>query len=225
MKVLVICDDFWHPGEIVARGLKPLEKEGYELDIVMHARDILTKEMIRGYDVIVNAKSNVFSPANSAPWFDAGLPTMVMPRDFRAYVEEGHGFIALHAGNCYSREKCPDMADLTGNDFIGHPAQCDVTYRAAGNHPVTRGVEAFTVRDEHYILDVFAADAEVFLTGTSDSEAGTQTAGYARRMGRGRFVCLSPGHNCHVLLHPQFRKLMANALDWCGGREREDEAD
>ena len=218
MKVLVICDDFWHPGEIVARGLKPLEKKGYELDVVMYARDILTKEMIREYDVIVNAKSNVFGQANQAPWFDEGLPTMVMPRDFRDYVEEGHGFIALHAGNCYSREKCPDMADLTGNDFLGHPAQCAVTYRPAGDHPITAGVEAFTVRDEHYMLDVFAPDAEVFLQGVSDSEAGTQAAGYARRLGRGRFVCLSPGHNCHVLLHPQFQRLMANALDWCAGK-------
>lgn len=215
MKVLVICNDFWHPGEVVARGLKPLEKKGYELDVVMYARDILTPEMIRGYSVIVNAKSNVFGPANDAPWFDEELPTMVMPRDFRDYVEEGHGFIALHAGNCYSRKNCPDMADLTGNDFIGHPAQCDVTYESAGNHPVMQGVEPFTVRDEHYMLDVFAADAEVFMTGTSDSEAGTQPAGYARSMGRGRFVCLSPGHNCHVLLHPQFQKLMSNALDWC----------
>ena len=218
MKVLVICDDFWHPGEIVARGLKPLEKKGYELDVVMYARDILTKEMIREYDVIVNAKSNVFGQANQAPWFDEGLPTMVMPRDFRDYIEEGHGCIALHAGTCDSREKCPDMADLTGNDFLGHPAQCAVTYQPMGNHPVTAGVEAFTVRDEHYMLDVFAPDAEVFLQGISDSEAGTQAAGYARRLGLGRFVCLSPGHNCHVLLHPQFQRLMANALDWCAGK-------
>jgi len=216
MKVLVICDDFWHPGEIISRGLKPLEKKGYELDVVMYVRDMLTKEMIREYDVIVNAKSNVFGPANKTPWFDETLPTMVMPNDFREYIEEGHGFIALHAGNCYSRERCADMANLTGNDFKGHPAQCDVTCAPKGDHPITKGVNPFVARDEHYMLDVFAEDAEVFLTGTSDSVAGTQAAGYARRMSKGRFVCLSPGHNLHVLLNPEFQKLMANALDWCG---------
>ena len=218
MKVLVICDDFWHPGEIVSRGLKPLEKQGYELDVVMYVRDMLTKEMIREYDVIVNAKGNVFGPANNTPWFDEGLPTMVMPKDFRDYVEEGHGFIALHAGNSFVRERCADMAELTGNSFIGHPAQCDVTYAPVGNHPITKGVEPFVVRDEHYMLDVFAEDIDVFLTGTSDSEAGTQKAGYTRTLGAGRFVCLSPGHNLHVLLNPQFQKLMANALDWCAGK-------
>ena len=218
MKVLVICDDFWHPGEIVSRGLKPLETKGYDLDVVMHPRDMLTPEMIREYEAVVNARGNVFSPANSAPWFDDGLPTMVMPKDFRSYIEEGHGFIALHAGNTYTRAHRADMAELTGNDFIGHPAQCDVIYAPAGSHPITKGVEAFTVRDEHYMLDVFAEDIQVFLTGTSESEAGTQKSGYAREMGKGRFVSLSAGHNLHVLLHPQFQRLMANALDWCAGR-------
>lgn len=214
MKVLVICDDFWHPGEIIARGLKPLEKKGYELDVVMHVRDMLTNEMIREYDVIVNAKSNVFSPANKAPWFEEGL-TAVMPNDFRAYIEEGHGFIALHAGNCFSRKSQADMASITGNDFIGHPPQCDITMEAVGNHPIMKGVNTFVVRDEHYRIDVHADDIDLFMTSTSDSEAGTQKAGYTREIGKGRFCCLTPGHNCAVLLHPEFQKLMQNALDWC----------
>lgn len=214
MKVLVICDDFWHPGEIIARGLKPLEMKGYELDVVMNVRDMLTNEMIREYDVIVNAKSNVFSPSNKAPWFEEGL-TAVMPNDFRAYIEEGHGFIALHAGNCFSRQSQADMAAITGNDFIGHPPQCDITMEMVGDHPITKGVGTFVVRDEHYRIDVHAEDIDLFMTSTSDSEAGTQKAGYTREMGKGRFCCLTPGHNCAVLLHPEFQKLMQNALDWC----------
>lgn len=217
MKVLVICDDFWHPGEIITRGLKPLEELGYELDFVMHARDILTNEMIREYEVVINAKSNVFSPSNKAPWFEEGL-TAVMPKEFRTYIEEGHGFIALHAGNCYSRKNQADMASITGNDFIGHPPQCDIEMKMLGDHPVTRGVSDFVVRDEHYRIDVHAEDIELFMTSTSDSEAGTQAAGYTREMGRGRFCCLTPGHNCAVLLHREYQKLIRNAIDWCAGK-------
>lgn len=217
MKVLVICDDFWHPGEIVARGLKPLEQKGYALDVVMHARDLLYPAMLRDYEVIVNAKGNVFSPANKAPWFEEGV-TQVMPNDFRAYIEEGHGFLALHAGNCYNHERQADMAELVGNDFIGHPPQCDVHLQPVGEHPILRGVEPFTVRDEHYRIDVHAKDADLFLTGTSDTEAATQQAGYTRVMGKGRLCVLTPGHNYNVLLHPQYQKLIQNALDWCAGR-------
>lgn len=217
MKVLVICDDFWHPGEIIARGLKPLEKQGYELDVVMYARDLLYPAMLRDYDVIVNAKSDVFGPANRAPWFDETV-TAVMPNEFRAYIEEGHGFIALHAGNCFSRERQADMASITGNDFIGHPPQCDITMQMVSDHPITKGVNDFVVRDEHYCVDVHAQDIDLFMTSTSDSEAGTQKAGYTRTMGKGRFCCLTPGHNYAVLVNPEFQKLLKNALDWCAGK-------
>lgn len=217
MKVLVICEDFWHPAEIISRGLKPLEAKGYELDVIIHARDMLTKEMIREYDVIVNAKGNVFSAANRAPWFEEGL-TAVMPNDFRDYIEEGHGFIALHAGSCYSKERQADMAALVGNDFLGHPPQCDIKMEMVGKHPITEGVNDFVVRDEHYRIDVHADDINLFMKSTSDSEAGTQAAGYTRELGKGRLCCLTPGHNLAVLLHPEYQKLLQNALDWCAGK-------
>ena len=96
MNVLVLCDDLWHPGEVIARGLRPLQKLGYNLDVVMACKDILTVKMLRDYDVIINARGNAHSPANARePWFEDGV-TAVMPNDFKEYVEEGHGFIALH---------------------------------------------------------------------------------------------------------------------------------
>jgi type 1 glutamine amidotransferase len=217
MKVLVTCDDFWHPGEIIERGLKPLAEKGIEFDIMKAPRDILTKELLKGDDVIINAKSDCFASYNSAPWFDTELPTMVMPNDFKEYIEEGHGFIALHAGNCYTRKSQSGMAELTGSDFLGHPAQCIVRIEMTKDHPITRGVNNFEVRDEHYCLEVYAKDIDLFMTSTSDSEAGTQKAGYTRIMGNGRFCCLTPGHNYMVLAHPEFQKILKNALNWCAG--------
>ena len=101
MNVLVLCDDFWHPGEVIRRGLAPLEKDGFVLDFVEAPKDILTNEFIRRYDVIVNTRGNAHSPANrNAAWFEPGI-TAVMPEDFKKYVEEGHGFVAIHAGNTF----------------------------------------------------------------------------------------------------------------------------
>lgn len=214
MNVLVLCDDIWHPGEVLKRGLKPLGDE-FALDFVSSPKDILTDGFLRRYDVVVNARGNSHSAANSgAPWFEPGV-TAVMPEDLRRYVEEGHGFLALHAGNTSHRPH--PMAEFIGNDFIRHPPQCAVTVRPAGTHPVTAGIEPFTVRDEHYMIDVFAPDAEVILTSTSDTEAGTQTAGYVRAMGRGRFCCLTPGHNLAVYENEQVQKLLKQALRWCAG--------
>ena len=215
MNVLVLCDDIWHPGEVVKRGLAPLEKDGFALDFVGAPKDILTDSFIRRYDVIVNARGNAHSPANSsAPWFEPGV-TAVMPEDFRRYVEEGRGFLALHAGNTSQRPH--PMADFIGNEFIKHPPQCDVTVKPKDAHPITAGVEPFIVRDEHYMINVFAPDAEVILESSSDTEAGVQIAGYVRHFGKGRLCCLTPGHNLAVLENEQYRKLLKQAIRWCAG--------
>ena len=218
MKVLVICDDIWHPGEVVVRGLKPLEKKGYELDVVMAAKDILTNEMLYDYEVIVNCKTNSHSPGNaSAPWFEPGV-TAVMPEDFRDYVEAGHGFIALHSGTCYSEKRQKEMTELIGCEFLGHPPQCTIHAGFVKAHPVLEGVEEFDFRDEHYRINVLCEDADVFMTTTSDGEAGTQVGGYTRNIGQGRLCVLTPGHNCAVLLHPMMQKMLCNALEWCAGK-------
>ena len=109
------------------------------------------------------------------------------------------------------------MAEFTGSDYVGHPPQCGVTVRPSGTHPVTAGISPFTVRDEHYMIDVFAPDAKVILTSSSDTEAGTQTAGYVRTMGKGRFCCLTPGHNLAVYEMADFLKLLRQAIRWCAG--------
>lgn len=217
MNVLVLCDDTWHPGEVIERGLRPIANLGVALDFVRAPKDILTREMIREYDVVICARGNCHSAGNpSAPWFEPNI-TAVMPKDFIEYIEEGHGFIALHAGNTYTRADLPDMATLTGNDFITHPPQCTVEARPTGNHVISEELEPFSFRDEHYIINLHAKDASVFLTTASDTSAGTQPAGYTRLMSRGRFCCLTPGHNCSVLQHPSFVKLLHNALRWCAG--------
>ena len=217
MNVLVLCDDFWHPGEVIVRGLKFLEEKGYNLDIVMACKDILTAKMIRRYDVIINARGDCHSPGNhEAVWFEEGV-TAVMPREFKAYVEEGHGFIALHSGNTYKNTKTPEMVDLIGNEFVNHPPQCTITAKAVKEHPIMKDVKPFTFRDEHYIINITAEDADIFMEGTSETRAGTQPAGYTRNVGKGRLVVLTPGHNSAVFEDEEYQKVLINALEWSVG--------
>ena len=217
MKVLVICDDLWHPGEVVARGLAPLAERGIEWDVVMDAKDILTEDMLSAYPVIVVAKGDALTGANSqAPWFEDGV-TAVMPADLQAYVENGGGLIALHAGNCFRAAKRPDMTAITGNDFLGHPRQCHIDVRFTGSHPILEGVQEFGFRDEHYQINVTVQDIQPLFDTVSES-AGVQPGGYVRTLGKGRVCVLTPGHNCAVLLHPEYQKLLYNAIRWCAGR-------
>ena len=97
--VLVLCDDCWHPAETIIRSFKALDREKYLFDYVYAPRDVLSKRMLRDYDVIILARGNSFSAAlHENVWFDPDW-CEVMPSDFRNYIAEGHGFLSLHAGN------------------------------------------------------------------------------------------------------------------------------
>lgn len=52
------CDDFWHPGEVIERGLQFLKDDGHILDFVRDAKDILTPDMLAEYPLFINARMN-----------------------------------------------------------------------------------------------------------------------------------------------------------------------
>lgn len=216
MRVLVICDDMWHPAEVVRMGLAFMDQEKYQFDFVMTAKDILTPELLREYPVVINAKGNAVNAANSFPWFEPEV-TEVTPKEFREYVEAGGGFLSLHAGNCFRKDDCPEYCAFVGNSFVTHPLRCPVTVEPVSDHPINQGVESFTERDEHYELEEFAPDIEVFLESVSDA-GGRRAAGYVRTMGKGRLCVLTPGHTLAVYKNKNMQKLLDNAIQWCAGK-------
>ena len=211
IKVLVVCDDLWHPAEVIKMGMKPLESEEFQIDYVMTAKDILTPERIAEYPVIICCKGNRVTAANPAPWFEDGV-TEVRPQEFGEYVSNGGGFIALHSGN--TAKEGSEYSKLVGNVMNGHPPRCSVDVNITAEHPVTAGVENFQIRDEHYRIDVIVPDATEFMRSTSEL-GGEQVAGYSRLIGNGRMVILTPGHTVDVFYHPEFKKLLTNAIRWC----------
>ncbi len=217
IQTLLICDDYWHPGEVIIRGLRDLNPPDIAFDIITDAKDCLTEQMLRAYQVIVNCKCNNINASNTHPWFDPGV-TEVGPGEFRAYIEEGGGFLSVHSGNAFFKENdCPEYTGLIGGYFVAHPPRCAVEVRAVGSHPITRGVEPFTIRDEQYQLEVTAEDA-IQILETESASGGVQTGGYVRTIGKGRLGVLTPGHNLSVWQNESFRRLLLQSIRWCAGK-------
>lgn len=214
MNVLVLCDDLWHPGEVVELGLAPLAEE-FNFTFVRDAKDILTPEFIAPYPVIMNCKSNNIGGANTAPWFDEGV-TEVGARELAAYVEKGGGLLSVHSGNAFHPGDTSGYPELVGNYFVGHPPRCDIKVKITARHPVTEGVNDFTIRDEHYALDIVADDLTELFRTESES-GGDQVGGYVRFLGKGRIVMLTPGHILAVWHHPAYARMLCNAIRWCAG--------
>lgn len=227
INILLICDDYWHPAEIVEKGIADFAKNcpGYHFDIVHDGKDILTPELLDRYPVIINAKNNSINSANKEPWFEEGV-SEVCPAQIREYLEKGGRLIVIHSGSAVNENMLEgygenhtkpnkEYIELIGCRFLYHPARCATTYHVAEEeHPVMKGVEDFTVRDEHYHLDVFDESVEVFLTSSSVTGGEGIIAGYEKKCGDGGILVLTPGHNLDVWLHPQFQKMLKNAIDY-----------
>ncbi len=204
MKVWLICDDFYHPGDIPQKGMEALAGEGIELDVTTDAREF-AKERLAGYPVVVLAKGNSINATIQEPW-----QTPEVEGAFLDYVASGGGLLCIHSGT--TGTGADSLHALMGCRFHHHPEQCPVTVTPLKDHPVTEGVAPFTQKDEHYYLDLYAKDADILAVASSAN--GVSVAGYVRAEGKGRVCVLTPGHNLAVWLDPSYRKMLLNALRW-----------
>ena len=211
IKVLVLCDDYWHPGEVIRAGMQPLE-EKMDITYMCDAKDMLSPELMEEYQVIVCCKGDQINGANQNPWFEENV-TEVMPKDFAAWVSRGNGLLFVHAG-C-THKKGSALAELAGSYFLGHPPRCRVDLKPT-EHPITEGIQDFTIRDEHYRMELTDKSAFVFLKSFSE-EGGEQVGGYTKEVGQGRICVLTPGHILGVFRKPEYLKLVEQAIEWCAG--------
>lgn len=205
MKILVLCDDRWHPAQTPRSGLAPLAGEELTFDFVEDVSGWSPAQM-DAYPVVALVKSDNVSATDQSAWV-----TPEVEAAFAAYVRRGRGLLVVHSGTVYKH--APLLRSLIGGAFDHHPKQCPVTVEPKSGHALTTGLAAFTEMDEHYFMYFDATDADVFLTTTS--EHGVQPAGWTRLEGAGRVCVLTPGHNLPVWLQPNFQTLLRRALAWC----------
>lgn len=223
-KILIICDDIWHPAEVVKKGFRCIHDLEWQMDFVMDAKDILTENNLYEYPLIICCKGNNITSGNPAPWFEAGVME-AGPLSFSKYVEHGGGFLSVHASNSYSEQiygqkeefsdPCRAFIDFTGNRFLGHPPRCTVELHPIhGCHPIVEDIETFSIYDEHYQIELIAKDAKVILEAASAT--GNKMPGcYVREIGKGRFCAVMPGHTLSTWKNCNFQRLIKNAAKWC----------
>jgi len=222
MQVLLLCDDYYHPGLIIIDGVKPLIKYGFQFDIIVNASDF-SIEKLKNYPVVLLCKMDNISQQNRLSW-----KTEAVQKAFVDYVENGGGLLAVHSG-LVSEENTGILDNLLGCRFLGHPAACPVTVQPVKPHPVTDGVGLFCETDEHYQIEIIREDADVLLASYSPPQgeenkykespyhncpAAIYPAGYVRTQGKGRICVLTPGHNLAVWHNEHFQRLLVNALKW-----------
>ncbi len=151
--------------------------------------------------------------------------------DFLARLQEGKGLVAIHHAIA-NYQQWPEYERIIGARYylaptnragwIKHRSQYthDVTFRLrvpARDHPVTRGLSDFDIRDETYRLFDIAADVTPLL-GTEEPLSSPIVA-WARTYAAARVVYLQSGHDHHAYANPHYRRFLANAIRWVARRD------
>ena len=227
MKILVICDDHYHPGQVIKDGLAPLKEKGFQFDVVENGLDV-KPEMLKNYPVVILSKCDEASPEDKTSW-----ETTALQQAFVDYVENGGGLLAIHCG-LVSGKNTQVLHGLIGAKFKWHPADSIVTMETIKPHPVTEGVNQFSQGDEHYYIELLADDVDILMASYSPSKgieekyetepyfnvpAKIEPCCFVRTQGQGRVCVLTPGHHLKLWLDDNFQRLLDNSLRWCAGKQ------
>jgi len=136
------------------------------------------------------------------------------------FVSSGNGFYSLH-NNSHVSLSSKTYRDVMGGAYIGHPPLRPFRVRVVNTtHPITRGINDFTVNDEQHFVQYDKDQKYILLQaenidGLTFENLGTKSiAGWAYDYGRGRVVFTSVGHTIHALWNPEYLKLQKRAVRW-----------
>lgn len=140
--------------------------------------------------------------------------------------KQGKGLVALH--HCLaSYQDWPVYAKIIGGKYYlekpgeNEPWNKASTYKhgvtfevkvAASEHPVTEGLDDFTITDETY-GQFYVADKVTPLLKTSEPTSNDVIA-WAKKCGYARVVYIQLGHDHLAYENPNYRKLVHQAINW-----------
>jgi len=215
---LVLVGDQPHePGHII-EGLKPVFAA---VGVVPHfAVDVraLTAGNLSQVKLLVILRDGLQRPTDDPA---ANYQWMTLPQQEAVvrFVTGGGGFLNLHNSMGLYPDGGPYLK-LAGGRYIGHgPLERFRVEVVDADHPITRGVDRFSVADEQHTPPYDGGKVHLLLRNRSDDGKVVAAAGWAYEPGRGRLCHLANGHTRESLQHPMFRRLMQNAINWCLRRD------
>jgi type 1 glutamine amidotransferase len=142
--------------------------------------------------------------------------------NLKQLISNGIGLVAMHH-NLGAFQGFADYKTIIGGKFFlqaeGNQPQgaykhgVDVKVQIADkNHPITQGLNDFTINDETYKNLWHAEDNHVLLT--TEEPTSDKALAWTREYGNGNVCAIALGHDGMAYADPNFRKLVAQAIQW-----------
>lgn len=238
-RALALIGDRYHNADYIRVALmKMFEGQGVNVDYTIDC-DRLSANVLKDYQLFLCLRDGMIWPGgylgpDAYTAYEQGLEnrqdfpdakSQLWLREEQAlalkeFVEAGNGFYSLH-NNSHVSLSSKTYRDVQGGAYIGHPTLRPFRLRVVNsNHPITRGIQDFTVNDEQHFVSYDKDKKYVLLEaenvdGLTFQNLGAKSiAGWAYDFGKGRVVFTSPGHTIHALWAPEYLKLQRRAVEW-----------
>lgn len=131
------------------------------------------------------------------------------------WVEEGGALVGIHNATDSFTDN-PEWVRFMGGRFRHHPAQLDIATEITDrSHPITRGLDDFTVHDELYLFaDFNPAGVHLLAQTHSYDDNGPVPIAWVKEPASGRLFYLSLGHNVSTLEDAHWQTFFKNGVEW-----------
>jgi len=127
------------------------------------------------------------------------------------WVRAGGGLLAAHAATVIG-EANTALRRLIGGRFVSHPPQFSFpVYPLYQGHPITEGINSFSVFDEFYIENY---DDGLELHLAAFDRGVCHPMAWSKAEGQGRVAHIALGHGPAVWNLAPYQQLMRQAADW-----------
>lgn len=204
IKTLLFTGGEIHDWRGVGEVVEPMLRESGEFDLTRVSDDlsVLEGDGLAPYDLLVF-------------YYTVGTISDAQKNGLLGWVASGKGFAGFHSAADSFRD-CPEYRAMVGGWFVTHPRYREYQVSVADpEHPITQGLDEFTVTDEQYITDY---DPRNRVLAAALWKGGAMPVVWTKDWGQGRVCYLALGHDANACRHEMFRVLLTRGGVWAAGK-------
>ncbi|MFP3896482.1 MAG: ThuA domain-containing protein [Anaerolineales bacterium] len=209
-RVLIILGGIYHDFEGFTSVVAPLlEDGGYTVEATYDLDKLITLQE-SSYDLVLSYTSLSRHREGEDDTHPEYL-TSDQTAGLAHWVRTGGAFLTVHSGTVTGRDN-PAFKALAGGVFVEHPPQFSfMVYPMYRDHPIIKGLEAFSVKDEFYIQD-YEAGLDIHMVAVHEGRAYPMV--WSKQECSGRVAHIAMGHSGAVWSLAPYQQLMRQTVDW-----------